>query len=437
MPNLASKRNLASSEMSAIDATFMEPNGRGRRQSGPVIGALCQLATAFACLALVSSAAQGQSWHNRVFDSLESGRALGDYFQPFLNNYYTSALPSPQQAQTPNGNQNFNHQANQLLTPSTSSSPSMLSSANGAIISNSRPPSQAQAPSYDHSVTVAAPPAIPVAEQLVRQQPQAEQAQPAAATTTSSTTTSTTSTTRAPVPAKYQAEQEARDASGAPTAVAPPTGTSNEVERRAKDDPAAGQLSPAGKILGSLMEVQQGKSALNGSDSAPRQSSGQQADNRQSALNVGLQMLKARRQPPESQKSAVAVEQQIVSQHARAHHNHHIRRQNQHQRLAPSKHRDNKLMSALLGSYPNGDSTSSAGDARHSSALASLLGESLKSMGSTISSRSSIVKAAISDNKLSRSKYEWAALPPFANLAVVGLLCKHLSKEDDNEDKQT
>jgi len=443
----------------------------GARPHEAPVGAIAQrLAFLLGLILLIISplTVSGQTWHNRVFDSLENGRAFGDYFQPFLNTYYsTAALPQPSASSlgTPTGP---SYPPSQLLTPSSSAS-SILAAANQLIKpanSNQGPQAQAEeaskpqaSASPDHSATFASE-APSLSASTV----------PISSTMAGSTSTSTTRAPDAGRPA-YQADQQARDVSGQPSAspsdggerfAAGPTarspanehkqtaGGQQQQQNHGKPIIEAGHLSLVGKILDSSAGLGEAASSavgkqqvansvppVNGNEKdssnvakkqqATLQESGTGGDKKahqeaaQKPNLLGQQILKpARKQqsvaePNGGRKSSVAVEQQIVNQHAKAHHNHHIRRQNQpHRRLMPAKHRDNKLVNALLGTF-SADSTSSSSsssssqastlDARQSSPIVSLLGESLKSMGSTISSRSSIVKAAISDNKLSRGKY--------------------------------
>lgn len=140
--------------------------------------------------------------------------------------------------------------------------------------------------------------------------------------------------------------------------------------------------SPAGKILEAVQVASsQAASPASANESQP---AGEAKPSNSSASarlsSAALQLLKARKQSAREQVSS--AEQQIINQHARAHHPHH---------LLASKHRDHQL-AALLADAPSGASAAA-------SSLRSLLGN----FRSGMSSRSSIVKA-ISDNKLARSK---------------------------------
>lgn len=105
--------------------------------------------------------------------------------------------------------------------------------------------------------------------------------------------------------------------------------------------------------------------------------------------NTSSQLLKPRKSTDKDQSSSSkhinSVEQQIINQHANM--------LASHQRLMPTKQRDQKITSLLSSS------SSSSFDSRNSP-----LNSILDTFKSSISSRSSIVKA-ISDNKLARSKY--------------------------------
>lgn len=143
--------------------------------------------------------------------------------------------------------------------------------------------------------------------------------------------------------------------------------------------------SPLGKILGetTLLTTISGNGSSSSSEPA------------RSASSIAMQLLKPRKAASQEKSSsnkhqAAALEQQIINQHSRAHH--HLSG-GSHQRLLPTKHRDQKVVNSILDS-PTSNSNS------RDSPLANLFG-SFKP--SAITSRSSIVKA-ISDNKLARSK---------------------------------
>lgn len=177
-----------------------------------------------------------------------------------------------------------------------------------------------------------------------------------------------------------------------------------------------GESPPAASALAAATKEQQ----LASLDSAPSQQQPQQ------------QVLKPlKRQDSKagnSKGSLKSVEQQIINQHARASYTNGQRYeapttstttpspaqllQPQQLRLLPTKYRDNKLLGALLTSLSSGRSQSTSGADPSSSSGSSidanqpgLLSGLVDNFKSGISSRSSIVKAAISDNKLARSKY--------------------------------
>lgn len=108
--------------------------------------------------------------------------------------------------------------------------------------------------------------------------------------------------------------------------------------------------------------------------------------------------------------TAAAAEQQIINQHAtRVSHNHNRQQQNAntitYQRLLPTKQRDNKLVSYLLSSLAaSSDMSASSSTSGQREPSSQLLTSLLSNLKTGITSRSSIVKAAISDNKLARSK---------------------------------
>lgn len=151
----------------------------------------------------------------------------------------------------------------------------------------------------------------------------------------------------------------------------------NNLTANKQPEPAASiSPSPLDKILDSIQSI--------------NSSSGGENNNSNKLASVALHMLKPRKfgqsEAGSRSKQMSSAEQQIINQHARMH-----LAANSHQRLVPTKQRDNKILASVLA-----DSSSSGRD----SPLQTLLG----SFKSGISSRSSIVKA-ISDNKLARSKY--------------------------------
>lgn len=163
------------------------------------------------------------------------------------------------------------------------------------------------------------------------------------------------------------------------------TPTKNQQQESSKQDNGhAGSSIPAlvGKILDATSESLLNKNNSFGFPSAILS---------EKLTNTSSQLLKPRKSTDKDQSSSSKhinfVEQQIINQHANM--------LASHQRLTPTKQRDHKITSLLSSS----SSSSSSFDSRNSP-----LNSILDTFKSSISSRSSIVKA-ISDNKLARSKY--------------------------------